>query len=420
MTDLAAIVSSLVILASPPAAPVAATPEVPAAVADEAWRESWTDFAFEVASAIPTEIHGRDRAKAQHAVVSALVAQGKLLRASQLAPAIRGWRQGEALAEIALACAKAGKPDEARSLAKQALALVPSLLDWQRERVNVMVGRVYVWLGEQDEAKKLEQGVGESEMGKVAAARAGKFPAEQFDAQMAGLEGWIKTKNFDLVRNSVDVALEFYPACLTDAARRGRVETLVAAANDQLAFDLRVANLLRMAEIVRTAGETDAARSLVAKADAVVRPRRGRLRTLCCSAPVWRARRRAWASASRRSRISRLRWRSSMRRASRSSTSSARSPCARWPRRTLSWASATARVPSTCVPSKKVRGIRMRVRARRIFPRPRCRSPRAAPSRTTRSRRACALCARGSPSRGEPTVRNHERRALLSEQRGRT
>lgn len=270
MTDLAAIVSSLVLLASPPAAPVAATPEVPAAVADEAWRESWTDFAFEVASAIPTEIHGRDRAKAQHAVVSALVAQGKLLRASQLAPAIRGWRQGEALAEIALACAKAGKPDEARSLAKQALALVPSLLDWQRERVNVMVGRVYVWLGEQDEAKKLEQGVGESEMGKVAAARAGKFPAEQFDAQMAGLEGWIKTKNFDLVRNSVDVALEFYPACLTDAARRGRVETLVAAANDQLAFDLRVANLLRMAEIVRTAGETDAARSLVAKADAVV------------------------------------------------------------------------------------------------------------------------------------------------------
>ena len=269
MTDFATILASLAIVASPQGAPSAATPVAPAVAAEESWRETWTDFAFEVASAIPTEIHGRDRAKTQQAVVSALIAQGKLLRASQLAPAIRGWRQGEALAEIALAYAKAGKPDEARSLARQALALVPSLLDWQRERVNVMVGRVYVWLGEQDEATKLEQGVGESEMGKVAAARAGKFPAEHFDAQMAGLEDWIKTKNFDLVRNSVDVALEFYPACLTDAARRGRVEALVAAANDQLAFDLRVSNLLRMADIVRAAGEAEAARCFVAKADSV-------------------------------------------------------------------------------------------------------------------------------------------------------
>jgi len=269
MTDFATILASLAIVASPQGAPSAATPVAPAVAAEESWRETWTDFAFEVASAIPTEIHGRDRAKTQQAVVSALIARGKLLRASQLAPAIRGWRQGEALAEIALAYAKAGKPDEARSLARQALALVPSLLDWQRERVNVMVGRVYVWLGEQDEATKLEQGVGESEMGKVAAARAGKFPAEHFDAQMAGLEDWIKTKNFDLVRNSVDVALEFYPACLTDAARRGRVEALIAAANEQLAFDLRVSNLLRMADIVRAAGEAEAARCFVAKADSV-------------------------------------------------------------------------------------------------------------------------------------------------------
>ena len=270
MIDLAALVATLVLLAPPQGAPAPAQPAPSTAAAKDGWQGEWTDFAFEVASAIPNEIHGRDRAKAQHAVVSALVAQGRLQRASQLAPAIRGWRQGEALAEIALAYAKAGKADEARSLAKQALALVPSLLDWQRERVNVMVGRVYVWLGEQDEAKKLEQGVGESEMGKLAAVRAARFPAEHFEAQMAGLEDWIKTKNFDLVRNSVDVALEFYPACLADADRRGRVETLVTAANDQLAFDLRIANWLRMADIVRAAGEVEAARSFVGKADSVV------------------------------------------------------------------------------------------------------------------------------------------------------
>ena len=276
MTDLAAILASLILLAPLQDAPTAPTPAAREVVADEAqkadeaWKGAWTDFAFEVASAIPNEIHGRDRAKAQQAVVSALVARGALLRASQLAPAIRGWRQGEALAEIALAYAKAGKPDEARSLLKQALALVPGLLDWQRERVQVMAGRVYVWLDDQDEATKLEKGVGESEMGKVPAARAARFPAEHFDAQMAGLDDWIKTRNFDLVRNSVDVALEFYPACLRDGARRARVEALVAAANEQLAFDLRIANLLRMAEIVRAAGETDAARSFVAKADSVL------------------------------------------------------------------------------------------------------------------------------------------------------
>lgn len=270
MTELAAILASIALLAPPQDTASAATPAARAAAVDDSWKAAWADFAFEVASAIPNEIHGRDRAKAQQAVVSSLVAQGKLLRASQLAPAIRGWRQGEALAEIALAYAKAGKTDEARALAKQAMALVPSLLDWQRERVQVMVGRVYVWLGDEDDASKLEKGVGESEMGKVAAARAAKFPAEQFDAQMAGLDDWIKTRNFDLVRNSVDVALEFYPACLTDAARRARVEALVAAANEQLAFDLRIANLLRMAEIVRAAGEAQAARGFVAKADSVL------------------------------------------------------------------------------------------------------------------------------------------------------
>jgi tetratricopeptide (TPR) repeat protein len=275
MVDPSVILAALLLFGPPEAAPLQA-PSTAARKPDsevettELTVARWTDFAFEVATAIPNEIHGRERAKAQHAVVRALVEQGRLLRAAQLAPAIKGWRQGEALAEVALAQAKAGDAEAARNLAKQALALVPGLLDWQRERVRVMVGRVYVWLGDQSEADRLGSGVGESEMGKIAAARAARFPAEQFDAQIASLEDWIKTRNFDLVRNSVDVALEFYVASLKDAPRRSRIETLVAAANDQLAFDLRIANLLRISEILRVAGEPEAARGSVAKADAVL------------------------------------------------------------------------------------------------------------------------------------------------------
>ena len=242
-------------------------------------RRALLEAAFEVASMIPAEGHGRDRARMQALAAEAFIAIAVPDRAAMLASSIDGWRRGEVFAATALDSAKAGRADEARMLAKRALAVAPSALYWQRHRISVSVARAYAWLGDDGEAAKLEEGVGEPEMGRVAAARASKaagqggeaFSKEYFETQMAGLDEWIKTKNFDLVRNSMEIAFEFYPNCLSDATRRARLETLMAAANEQLPYDLRIANLARMADVLSARGEPSAARTAIDKAEAVLK-----------------------------------------------------------------------------------------------------------------------------------------------------
>ena len=257
------------------AAGAGAAPAVLPGFADPQARRAMLETAFEVASTMPAEGQARDRARMQAIAAEAFIAIGVPDRAAMLASSIDGWRRGEVFAATALEAAKAGKPDEARMLAKRALGVVPKVLDWQRERINVSVARVYAWLGDDGEAAKLEKGVGEPEMGRVAAARAGKgagesFSKEYFDTQMAALEEWITTKNFDLVRNSMEVAFEFYPNCLGDPERRTRIEALMAAANAQLAYDLRIANLTRTAELLASRGEQAAARVAIEKAGEVL------------------------------------------------------------------------------------------------------------------------------------------------------
>jgi len=253
-----------------------AVPSAPAAqVASESHRSSLEE-AFDIASLVPAEVHGRDRAKLQALACEALVRAGEVDRAIGLGSRIDGWRRGEVYAVAALELAKQGKADEATMIAKRALGVAPSVLDWQRERIRVSVARVYAWLGDESGASELEKGAGEPEMGRVAATKAARIataavPAEYFDAQMKSLEDWIRTKNFDLVKNSVEVALEFYPGAIADPARRARIESLVDEAIEQVPYDLRIRFHLRMADALVARGDRDAARARIGRAEAVVR-----------------------------------------------------------------------------------------------------------------------------------------------------
>lgn len=248
-------------------------------MAESEWRRTLIECAFDAASRVPNEVHGRERARLQESAGLAALASGDAIGAKNFARRIDGWRRGALLAEIALAEAKlatanvggatGGDAAKARELVRQALEVVPSSLDWQRERIQVMCGRALAWLGDDAEASRLEKGVGESEMGKVAAARAARFPDAAFDAQMTQLDGWLATRNFDLVRNAAEVCLEYYPHCIADPARRARIETALAAAIDQLAYDQRIDVLIRMAGIAGERGEAAAAADFVAKAEAV-------------------------------------------------------------------------------------------------------------------------------------------------------
>jgi len=254
---------------APPAAESAASP-------GQAALRGQLETAFGIASLLPSATHGRDKAKLQAMACEALVRSGEIDRAIGLGSQIDGWRRGETYAVAALALARQGKSEEATMIARRALGVAPSSLDWQRERIQVSVARVYAWIGDEGSAAQLEKGVGETEVGRVAAAKAGRavqdaVTADFFEAQMKSLDEWIKTKNFDLVKNSVEVALEFYPAAIADPARRSRIETLVDAAIEQVPYDLRIRFHLRMADALSARGERDAARARIGSAEAVVK-----------------------------------------------------------------------------------------------------------------------------------------------------
>jgi len=240
------------------------------------WRARLLADAAAIAVLPPVPVHARDRAKMQERVGLAYVSAGEPNKAEDVAREIDGWRRATLFAAIALEHARAGRADDARRVVRIAAAAATLGNDWQRQRAQVMAARVYAWLGDDAEAARLEQGVGEPEMGKVAAVRAeqaarGTFAnaavTEAFDGQMTALDAWLETRNFDLVRNAVDIAIEYHPGAFADAQRRARVESLVLKANEQLAYDLRIANLLRLAANCEKAGDRAAARGFIAKAD---------------------------------------------------------------------------------------------------------------------------------------------------------
>lgn len=255
----------------PLTSPMIRTKSEPATGAD--WNMRLLQDAAVISAMLPTPVHARDKAKLQEKVGLAYLARGDFAKAEDMARTIDGWRRATLFAAVALEHAKAGRADDARRVVRIAVAASTLGNDWQRQRAQVMAARVYAWLGEDAEASRLETGVGEPDMGKVAAARAERarrstFSAEAFDAQMVALDEWLATRNFDLVRNAVDIALEYHPAAFADAVRRARVEELVQKANEQLAYDLRIANLLRLAANCEQAGDRAAATAFIAKAEA--------------------------------------------------------------------------------------------------------------------------------------------------------
>jgi len=113
------------------------------------------DYAFRFASAISSD--DNDRTKAQAAVVRDLAEIGAFDEASSRAAAIDGWRRAVALAELAQAMARAGRPDEARGLLAEARRLRAEITDWHGSRVDSHVAQALAALGQADESRQLAE-----------------------------------------------------------------------------------------------------------------------------------------------------------------------------------------------------------------------------------------------------------------------
>ena len=256
------------------APPVSAVPQsVPV------WQAELLDEAFAVASSIPEEPHLRDKAKAQEWCATAALSIGHVDLARKYVEDMKTWRQATMLADIAGWHAERGETAQMEQLAERALSMAPTARDWQQERIRVHAARAYAKAGRDARAAALSSGVGEAERGKVEAVVAARAAAgtvgsadsaPDFSAQMDQVDTWIMTLNFDLTRNAAQVCIALYRGCQDDPERCARVERSVAAANGKLPPDIRIANLLALAQIAEGAGHRDRAVPLVEAADAVL------------------------------------------------------------------------------------------------------------------------------------------------------
>ncbi|MBU3727923.1 MAG: hypothetical protein FGM37_01555 [Phycisphaerales bacterium] len=263
----------------PQSLPLAATAAGTGATSVAGWRLDLLDEAFAVASSIPEEPHLRDRAKAQEWCASAALTLDQVDRALQYAERMSTWRQATMLADIAGWHAERGDTAQMEQLAERALSLAPTARDWQQERIRVHAARAYAKAGRDARAAALASGVGEAERGKVEAVVAGRggpasdartLPAPVFTAQMDQVDEWIMTLNFDLTRNAAEVCIALYRGCQDNPERCARVERSITAANGKLPPDIRIANLLALAEIAESAGHRDRAVPMVEAAEAVL------------------------------------------------------------------------------------------------------------------------------------------------------
>ncbi len=266
------------------AAPSAAKPASAAAVADaplDAYRIELLDIAFKSASAFPTKPHLKNRSRIQESVVDAAFELDQPLRALAQVEQIDNWRKGVGYADFAFYCAKHGDSAQAQHFLdladKIAKQLESSTADedstaqgWQRDRIRSRIACTYLQLGRAEDAARYEQGLADSEIGRVSALKAALLTDEAFDKQLAAIDAAVASGNFDQLRAATETYAQFFARYYSDVGRRDKLEQKIAAAYAKLPPQVRVESLSALGVTALDHGDRAKALELVAKAQQLV------------------------------------------------------------------------------------------------------------------------------------------------------
>jgi tetratricopeptide (TPR) repeat protein len=207
--------------------------------------------AFEAASAMPISPHIKNRSRAQEAVVEACLELDQPRRAKQYIRQIENWRRGAAYADLAFYCVRKGaRQADVEPYLKLALesSQQEQAEDWRRDRIKTKVAKTRAYLGQAEQAARLEQGVEASESGRVAHAQAMTCPPEAFDEQMDALATTVASGQFDVVQNALQSYAELYNRFYDDAERRALVLEKIKASWQTMPFNIRINLLMQLAD----------------------------------------------------------------------------------------------------------------------------------------------------------------------------
>ena len=231
------------------------------------WQADLLDLAFEAASAAPIDPHIKNRSRMQAEVVAAALELDRHGQALGFVERIDNWQRGQGYADLAQHLAERGgerdEIDRLLGLAREQSRLAQALDEqgWRIDRIDAGVARTLVWLGEDGEAAAIEAGLGESELGPVACARAARIDEAELDGVLAELAGTLASGNFEQLNNALDACTALYERFYAQTDARAAVEQTIETALAKLPIPLHVESAMERAEIAL--GHSDAAGALV-------------------------------------------------------------------------------------------------------------------------------------------------------------
>lgn len=247
---------------------------VSAAVRDApiaSWRTDLLELALSAASKYPLDPHVKNRSRAQeHVAITAFELDQPLL-ALRAVDAIANWRRGTGYADFARYCVEAGDlelVDEFLAKAEQVAETSPDALaqDWRADRIRVKIAQALVLLGDSERAAEYEVDLVDSEVGKVALARARRAERENLEANLAELQAVLDTESFDMIVNAMPVYVELYGRFFDDEDVRDRIRTSVVEGWAPLPSDIRIDTLEALADHALDHGDGEEADALIAMA----------------------------------------------------------------------------------------------------------------------------------------------------------
>ena len=241
------------------------------AASEEAQREL-LDLAYASASRFPVDPHIKNRSRSQQAVVEAALAAGDLERAVAYARGIENWRRGLSLAMVAYSHAAAGRRDAALALLTEAEEdLLGNSADenaqkWRADRVRSWIASTWFALGDEDKRQEYGADLESSELERISLEEGRRLGTEALGEYLGGVDLVLDKGDHERVRAVLAALTELHRRFYPDESLRGAIATRVDAAERQVARDLYVDAMLRMAQGASEAGDQDAAAAYVRRA----------------------------------------------------------------------------------------------------------------------------------------------------------
>lgn len=214
----------------------------------EPYQDQLLEIAIEACSKMPLVPHHKNRARVQEHVVVKCLELDQPQRALRYLKQIKNWRRGACYADLAFYTVRHGSTTDVQMYLDLAHLLSEEEADWRRDRIRVKIAKTNVLLGRHRDAARMEEGVEDSESGKVDAARAMTLEEAQFEGHLHKLEVGLATQNFDLIRNALGACAEMFNRFYHDAERRSLVEDKVMESLETMPAQVRIETLSQMAE----------------------------------------------------------------------------------------------------------------------------------------------------------------------------